>query len=631
MTAETLDPEPSVLVRLNQAVRKRPCCVYSVGTAGTNRSLRGRSQQSCQCDNEPVRDDHCQSASVISRAFGSRLRSGWRSGWSDVCARRPKGFTECESNNHRDFMFRCPHRGKRFDTMDSRFPKWLRAMLYIGIALLLSDQTTIAIDYYVNSQIGDDSYPGTSLDKPWQSLEKVNTAHYSPGDSIRFVAGSRWSKPLSIKAEGKSGQWIVFEAHGVGPRPRIEVDGSFEDALIISNAQHVIVRGFEVTNQGLLGSGTNTPPRRGIHVVADNAGTLTNITISDCFIHHVNGTQRFKHNGGIIFSTRGERVPSRFDGLRIERNIVWRVDRSGIVAQSFHARRNRWFPSLHVVVQDNWLGDIGGDGITPWATDGCLVEHNVVQGANERAGTYNAGIWPWSTDNTVIRLNRASGVKTLLDGQGFDSDYNSRNTLLEYNLSHDNEGGFLLVCTPGRRNSLENCGNVGTLVRYNISRHDQARAIHVAGAPEQTRIWRNAIYTAPRSEVQLLLVSDWDGWVNGLELSNNLLDSGGIVRYGHQSKRNYHTGAYEIAAGWSPATNVVLAGNACQGQHEDFPPAEVVGKQDAPQPIEFSDWPGPQFDPGRPAEFPAFIQAHRAWMLRLMKRQFGTQPSSDPK
>ncbi len=320
-----------------------------------------------------------------------------------------------------------------------------------------------------------------------------------------------------------------------------------------------------------IGSGANTPPRRGVHIIANNCGTLTNILVTDLYIHDVNGTQKIKHNGGIIFTTRGERVPSRFDGLVIERNIVWRVDRSGIVAQSSHARRNRWFPSRNVVIRDNWLGDLGGDGITPWATDGCLVEHNIVQGANERAGTYNAGIWPWSTDNTVMRLNRASAVKTLLDGQGFDSDYNSRNTVIEYNLSHDNEGGFLLVCTPGNRRPGDNCGNVGTVVRHNISRHDQARTFHVAGTPEQTQIYQNAVYTAPRADVQLLLLSTWDGWVNGLEIKNNLFHSEGVARYGYQVSRDYKTGAYGIGPGWGPATNIVFSGNALTGRHENPP------------------------------------------------------------
>ncbi len=488
----------------------------------------------------------------------------------------------------------------------------------------------LGAEFYVDSKAGDDSNPGTSRRRPWRSLEKVNAAAFMPGDRVLFRAGSTWSNHLVITASGVADRPVVFAAYGQGPRPLIEVAGAFEDAVILSNAQHIVFRDFEVTNKGAVGSGADTPPRRGVHILACNVGTLTNILVTDLFIHDVNGTQRIKDNGGIIFTTRGERIPSRFDALRIERNIVWRVDRSGIVAQSYHARRNRWFPSLHVVVRDNWLGDVGGDGITPWATDGCLVEHNVVQGANERAGTYNAGIWPWSADNTVLRLNRASGVKTLLDGQGFDSDFNSRNTLLEYNLSHNNQGGFLLVCTPGDRKPGENCGNPGTIVRHNISRHDQTRTIHIAGAPEQTRIYENAIYIAPQADVQLLLLSDWNGWANDLEFRNNLFHSEGVARYGHQVSRDYRTGAYGIAAGWGPATNIVFSGNVYSGTHEGRPADNSTPSSAVPKPIAFVDWPGPQFDPLHPEHFDRYIKAHRKWMLRLMERQFGVRPTANP-
>ena len=79
------------------------------------------------------------------------------------------------------------------------------------------------------------------------------------------------------------------------------------------------------------------------------------------------------------------------------------------------------------------------------------------------------------TPTTGTRPNRDTGVKTTLDGQGFDSEYNSRTPRLKFNLSHDNEGGFLLICPPGRRKAEENLGNLGTVVRYNVHRHDRAR------------------------------------------------------------------------------------------------------------------------------------------------------------
>lgn len=493
------------------------------------------------------------------------------------------------------------------------------------LALAVACLTAPAANYFVDSNAGNDANPGTQKTKPWRSLERVNSATLQPGDRVQFAAGSRWAGQLRITARGAPGQPLVFSRYGRGPMPRIDADGRFEDAVRLENAQHVVLRDLEITNVDPDFQGTNSRPRRGVHILAENSGTLTNIVVSDHFIHDVRGTQKIKHNGGIIFTTRGDRVPSRFDGLRIERNIIWRVDRSGIVAQSSHATRTRWFPSTGVMIRDNWLGDLGGDGITPWATDGCLVEHNIVEGANERAGTYNAGIWPWSTDNTVMRLNRASAVKTLLDGQGFDSDYNSRNTVIEFNLSHENEGGFLLVCTPGKRNQRENLGNTGTVVRHNISYHDQARTFHFAGAPENTFVHDNAVYTAPGSDVQLMFTSDWDGWARGVCVSNNLFSVAGVGRYGHQLTRDYANGAYTIAPGWGPATNIVFTGNKYVGKQVDRPPDET-SVLNAPKPIQFRDWPGPLFNPANPQKFPAFIKAHRKWMMKLMQQQFGKRP-----
>jgi hypothetical protein len=348
--------------------------------------------------------------------------------------------------------------------------------------------------------------------------------------------------------------------------------------------------------------------------------------VSGLYIHDVNGTNKKKDNGGIIFRTSGEKLASRFEGLTIERNLIWKVDRSAIAAVSYHWPRTKWNPSLRVVIRDNHVEDIGGDGIVPWATDGALVEHNIAKDCNKRANTYNAGIWPWSTDNTVMRLNRASFTHTTMDGQGFDSDHNSRNTLIEYNLSHDNEGGFLLICTPGKRKQEENLGNIGTVARYNISRNDRARIFHVSAA-EKTLVEGNAIYVGARLDVQLALIADWSGWPKGLEFRNNLFHSLGTARYGHEISRA-KDGTYGLGPGWGPAEGVVFTGNRYEGNHVDKPEDGAEGQ--APRELKEAewDWPGPQLDPARPREFDSYIRTHRAWMKRLMERQFGIRLSN---
>ena len=313
-------------------------------------------------------------------------------------------------------------------------------------------------------------------------------------------------------------------------------------------------------------------------------------------------------------------------GLSIERNMVWKVDRSGIVAESYHASRLHWFPSLHVVIRDNYVEDTGGDGIVPWATDGALVEHNIARRCNQRSTDYNAGIWQWSTDNTVLRLNEASETRGTHDGEGFDSDYNSRNTRFEYNYGHDNEGGFMLICTPVKRHLESNLGNVGTVVRFNISRNDHTRLINLSGAEDVT-VTENAFYVGGGHDVQML-ISEWQGWSRNAVFQDNAFYVGeGTLRFGHSIARN-PDGTYVLAPGSGPANNIVYTGNryfgAIVNPPPDFAGMDISGSQAKAPEI---NWTEPTFNIARPQDYSAFIAAHRVWITDLFLRQFGNAPN----
>ena len=162
-------------------------------------------------------------------------------------------------------------------------------------------------------------------------------------------------------------------------------------------------------------------------------------------MHDVNGDLRKSHEGcGIYFESLGGKE-SRFDDLRIENCHVARTDRNGICQRRSEGAAR----SLGVVIRGNLLEDIGGDGIKPWGSDGALVEHNVLRGGRMRCQDAAAGIWPWDCDDTVIQFNEVSGMHGIVDGQGFDSDFLCRRSIFQYNYSHDNDGGFMLICTPG--------------------------------------------------------------------------------------------------------------------------------------------------------------------------------------
>lgn len=389
----------------------------------------------------------------------------------------------------------------------------------------------------------------------WKSLAKVNATRFRPGDRILLRSGSVWHGQLWPKGSGAEGRPILVDMYGGGVKPVIHGDGLAEDAVLLENQEYWEIENLEITN-----TGTTPAVRRGVHVEVENFGEAHHIYLRSLTIHDVNGIDTEKPNGGIDYTCAGDGKPSRFVDLRIENNQIFHVDRSGIFGWSDRWQRSKWYPSLEVVIRGNILTDIGGDGIVPVATDGALVEHNIVGHANQRSEGYNVAIWPWSADNTVVQYNEAYGTKGQRDGEGFDSDWNSRNTIIQYNYSHENDGGFLLICDEGGHSPGESAGNSGTIVRYNISQNDRTRGINVAGPVEGSLIYNNTFYVGKDQRVDLLLHSDWHGWADGIRLYNNIFYVMGHAQFSYALSRA-PDGAYTTAAGYGRSTGTEFDSN----------------------------------------------------------------------
>jgi Right handed beta helix region len=413
--------------------------------------------------------------------------------------------------------------------------------------------------FYVDSVSGDDTRVGTAPETAWKTLQKVDSTTFQPGDRILLKSGSVWRGQLWPKGSGKEGSPIILGMYGGGVEPRIEGDGLAEDAVLLKNQEYWEIEHLEISNTGA------TPGvRRGLHVILDNFGDAHHIYLRRLTIHDVNGSDKDKVNGGIDYTSAGDAKPSRFVDLRIEDNEIYRVDRSGIFGWSDRWKRSKWYPSLGVIVRGNSLSDIGGDGIVVVATDGAVVERNVVAHANQRSEGYDVAIWSWSADNTVVQYNEAYGTEGQRDGEGFDSDWNSSNTVIQYNYSHDNDGGFLLVCNEGGHAAGESAGNVGTIVRYNISQNDRTRGINIAGPTRNTRIYNNTIYVGAGHKVDLTVFSDWNGWATGTFFYDNIFYVDGAAQFSYALSRNSN-GAYVTEPGTGHSVNSAFDSNVYYG------------------------------------------------------------------
>ncbi len=416
-----------------------------------------------------------------------------------------------------------------------------------------------AADYHIDATGGDDANTGRSPAEAWRSLDKVNATEFRPGDRVLFKAGESWSGQLKPKGSGRlhagEPEFITIGKYGDGPLPRIDGEGKHLDAVLIENIEYWRVEDLAVTNKGE----RREPWRTGVKISADGFGKMRGLHLRRLHVHDVNGDLRKSHEGcGIYFEARG-RNRTHFDGLVIEDCRVERTDRNGICQRGGRER------SLNVIIRNNVLEDIGGDGIKLWGTNGGLIEKNIVRGARARCEDHAAGIWPFACDDTVIQFNEVSGTKGVMDGQAYDSDYQCRRTLFQYNYSYNNEGGFMLICGPG------NSYNEGTVIRYNLSVHDgvnTARVFHFGGQSSDTLIHNNTIIIGPHQDLPMILHTEWDGGRSrGARFVNNLF----IVEEGGRATYDFHT-----------STGNVFEDNLFVGRHEGLPDEVEVASEVPP-------------------------------------------------
>ena len=332
------------------------------------------------------------------------------------------------------------------------------------------------------------------------------------------------------RGSGAAGQPIVIDQYGRGSKPRINAEASSLATILLSNSEYIEVRNLDVANEGSV----SRPNWIGVQVSENDFGTAHDIVLKDLYIHDVNGSNDKQVGGsGIYCDCGGNKVKSRFDGLLIEHCHLVHTDRNGITMGG-NWQRDDWYPSLRVVIRGNLLEDIGGDGIVPLACDGALVEYNIVRGGRMRAEDYAAGIWPWSCDNTVVQYNEVSGMKGTRDGEGYDSDYNCRGTLFQYNFSHNNDGGFMLICNNGELHKPKSIGNINTIIRYNISVNDRLHTFNITGPCQNTLICNNVLYVGKKQVVNAISSGNWgNAWPNDTRFINNLfyVDKGGSASF----------------------------------------------------------------------------------------------------
>ncbi len=408
------------------------------------------------------------------------------------------------------------------------------------------------MQYFVDSKLGCDRNDGLTPFTPWKSLEKINAATFRPGDEILLAADSVFKGQLHPKGDGTAEAPIRIRSYGGGRKPCIDGcgshgtrEGNFLDgaAVLFFNQNYWEVDGLEITNcnprfkQPFLHvlephthnefvKSPNNRYRYGVLIRWDNYGTGHHIYIKNCDIHDINAEMsRFTGEGILVVSTGTEDgVPTNFDDVLLEGNLIEDIDRTGISVWSawaegrgidyhndlattnnfYHTTVGPWLGSTNLVIRGNRIYRTAGDAILVNSTIGALIEHNYVEHCcyEMRIGP-NAAVWPHNADGTIIQYNEVCYTHGVQDGQAFDIDISCNDSTIRYNYSHDNEGGFLLLMYRTRNNDIH----------HNISEYDRNGLIWNHENDGGTRIHDNLFYLGMEDVQVFRGPFDSDDWV----------------------------------------------------------------------------------------------------------------------
>jgi hypothetical protein len=309
-------------------------------------------------------------------------------------------------------------------------------------------------------------------------FDALESVVLSGGDQVLFERGRSFEGVLSLKRSPVRPDSVITVADfgsAEAPRPVIRADADGMGTIDIRDSGGWVIENLELINQSVLRS-----ERHGIFVTASDSGTHRNFVIRNCLIHDVTGVHDDFNNGGIVFRVVGTAVPTKFDGVLIENNEIRNISGVGIRTKSTWeadpddprgvANPIGRHAHVNVVVRGNRVSNVTRNAIVIGSADAPLAEYNVM-GPKIATETTGNTLYNYATDNALIQYNEAfgnHGPASDKDRGGFDADYNSRNTVFQYNYSHDNNFAFAIMRKYGD----------GIYFHHNISVNDRFGFIH---------------------------------------------------------------------------------------------------------------------------------------------------------
>jgi hypothetical protein len=353
-----------------------------------------------------------------------------------------------------------------------------------------------AATYYVSSA-GNDNNTGTSITKPWATIDKVNKTKFTSGDRILFAGGSTFHGSLyfSENSKGTQANPIQVGSYGNG---RATIRSETKAGLYAYNTA-----GYKISNLNFIGSGRTTNTSYGIFFYMDlTAARLEYVVVDSVEV------QGYKITGIVMGSWN---KASGYDNVSVTNSIVHDIGDTGIgtFAEALNSHKNVYIGNnkvYNISGLPEKTNSHSGSGIVLGGANGAVIEYCEAYNSGWLNAWKNGGpvgIWGYMCNNLIIQYNEShhNRTGTSKDGGGFDIDGGCTNSIMQYNYSHDNEGAGYLIAQYNGAPPLN-----GVIIRFNISENDGRKngygGIHLwssgaNGGIQNVEIYNNTIYSAP--------------------------------------------------------------------------------------------------------------------------------------
>jgi len=312
------------------------------------------------------------------------------------------------------------------------------------------------------SASGKDSYAG-SKSKPWQTLQRLKNTKLFPGDEIYLQAGKTFFGSLELNESNRGSKKfpITITSYGEG---KATIGGGNVTAITLDKTKFVSIKNLIIKGNGR----NNGNSGRGIYI-----SNASNIEVSGIEVSGFQKSGIEVENSSDIQIKNVRAYNNGYAGIAITGDQFPKFSNYRIYIGYCKAENNPGDPTE--------LKNHSGNGIVVGLTANAVVEYCVATNNGwdmPRKGNGPVGIWAWESDSVVIQhciSYRNHTSPGSMDGGGFDLDGGVTNSLVQYNLSYENEGyGFGIFqfngATPWHHNTY----------RYNISFDDGNTTVHGA-------------------------------------------------------------------------------------------------------------------------------------------------------